>query len=140
MTGDPLPDDDHVARYCRPSTVVLGMPRTGAFTLRAGEDYLSVNWLEHFGAGDVGTAVQLVRAAVARQLELRANGRLAVLNVGAARRAVARDAGFELRIEHMPTDSDPSHAAMFTSGGHRMKIAVELAALLSSEDVYPAVG
>ena len=116
------------------------MPRTGAFTLRAGEDYLSVNWLEHFGAGDVGTAVQLVRAAVARQLELRANGRIVVLNVGAARRAVARDAGFELRIEHMPTDSDPSHAAMFTGGGHRTMIAVELVALLSSEDVYPAVG
>lgn len=116
------------------------MPTTGAFTLRAGEDYLSVNWLEHFSAGDVVTAVQLARAAVGRQLELRRNGRLAVLNVGAARRAVARDAGFGLRIEHMPTDSDPSHAAMFTGGGHRTKIAVELVALISSEDVYPAVG
>ena len=140
MTSDPLPDADHVARYCRPSTVAGGMPTTGAFTLRAEEDYLSVNWLEYFGAADVRTAVQLTGAAVARQLELRANGRLAVLNVGAARHAIAHDAGSGLRIEHMPTDADPSHSAMFADGAHRTRIAVELVALISSEDVFPAVG
>lgn len=116
------------------------MPTTGAFTLRAGEDYLSVNWLEYFGAANVETAVQLARAAVARQLELRANGRLAVLNVGAARGAIAHDAGLSLRIEHMPTDADPSHSAMFTDGAHRTKIAIELVVLISSDDVFPAVG
>ena len=140
MTGDPLPDADHVARYCRPLTVAQGMPTTGAFTLRAGEDYLSVNWLEYFGAANVEAAVQLVRLAVARQLELRANGRLAVLNVGTARDAIAHDAGLNLRIEHMPTDADPSHSAMFADGAHRTKIAIELVALISSDDVFPTVG
>lgn len=126
-------------RYCRPSTVAQGMPTTGAFTLRAGEGYLSVNWLEYFGAADVGTAVQLARATVARHLELRASGRLAVLNVGAARHAIAHNAGSMLRIEHMPTDADPSHSAMFTDGAHRTKTAIELVALISPEDMFPAV-
>lgn len=116
------------------------MPTTGAFTLRAGEDYLSVNWLEYFGAANVEAAVQLVRLAVARQLELRANGRFAVLNVGTARDAIAHDAGLNLPIEHMPTDADPSHSAMFADGVHRTKIAIELVALISSDDVFPTVG
>ena len=37
VTGDPLPDDDHVARYCKPSSVdEHGMPMASAFQLRSG--------------------------------------------------------------------------------------------------------
>ena len=44
MTGAPLPDDDHVARYCKPSSVdEHGMPMASAFQLRSGEQHLSVN-------------------------------------------------------------------------------------------------
>ena len=44
MTGDPLPDDDHVARYCKRSSVdEHGMPMASSFQLRSGEQHLSVN-------------------------------------------------------------------------------------------------
>lgn len=45
-----LPDTDHVSRYCKPSTVGEdGLPTEQAFSLRPGEDHLSVNWLEYLG-------------------------------------------------------------------------------------------
>ena len=48
--NEPLPDRDHVSRYCKPSTVgERGQPMASAFAIRLGEGYLSVNWLEHFG-------------------------------------------------------------------------------------------
>ncbi len=61
MSDKTIPDDDHLTRYCKPSTVDDGLPTASAFELRPGEDHLSVNWLEYFGALDVATAIQLVR-------------------------------------------------------------------------------
>lgn len=139
MTGDPLPDQDHISRYCRPSTIDQGTLQAGAFTPRSGEDYLSVNWLEHFEAPNLPTAVDRMRAVVAQSLDLRPNGRFVVLNIGEAKRAVIRDAGFSLRIEHMPAESDASHAAMLGVDAHPVKIATELIALISSDDIYPAL-
>lgn len=47
--NEPLPDRDHVSRYCKPSTVgERGQLMASAFAVRSGESYLSVNWLEHF--------------------------------------------------------------------------------------------
>ncbi len=55
MAASPLPDDDHVSRYCKPSAVGRdGLPLANAFELRPAckqrpaEDHLSVNWLEYF--------------------------------------------------------------------------------------------
>ena len=63
------------------------------------------------------------------------NGLFAVLNVGAARAAIC-DA--DLRIEHMPTGDDCSHAGIYTR--ESLDIAVELQALVAaSVDVHPAV-
>lgn len=139
MTGDPLPDQDHIARYCRPSSFDQGVLQAGAFTPRPGEDYLSVNWLEHFGAADIASAIESMRTAVAQNLSLRPNGRFVVLNVGAAKRAASRDAGFGLRIEHAPTESDASHAAIFGIDAHPVMITTELIALISAGDIYPAL-
>lgn len=139
MTGDPLPDQDHISRYCRPSTIDQGLPQPGAFMPRAGEDYLSVNWLEHFEVPNLPAAVDRMRTAVAQSLDLRPNGRFVVLNVGEAKRAASRDAGFSLRIEHAPTESDASHAAIFGIDAHPVQIVTELIALISAGDIYPAL-
>ena len=139
MTGDPLPDQDHISRYCRPSTIDQGLPQPGAFMPRPGEDYLSVNWLEHFGAPTLPAAVDRMRTAVAQSLDLRPNGRFVVLNVGEGKRAAFRDAGVSLRIEHTPTESDASHTAIFGIDAHPVQIATELIALTSAGDIYPAL-
>ena len=66
MTGDPLPDNDHFARYCRPQQIRNERPAVSAFVPRANEDHLSVNWLEFFDANSLGLAVARVREASAR--------------------------------------------------------------------------
>lgn len=51
MTGDDLPDGDHVVRYAKPSFVHPdGSIGVGAFRLRQDEGGLSVRWLEGFDA------------------------------------------------------------------------------------------
>ena len=141
MNGDPLPDDDHVARYCKPSSVgANGLPLASAFRLRASEDSLSVNWLEALGAASTDAAVGRVRALfVARGFGLRANGRFAVLNVGAAKAVVRVELGQSLRIEHDPLLDDPSHAAISGFPADDLAVAVELTTLVSREDTYPAI-
>ena len=56
MTGDWLPDGDHVARYCSPRQVENGVPRWLVFRPRPLGEYLSVNWLEFLEAGDLSVA------------------------------------------------------------------------------------
>ena len=135
MTGDPLPDTDHVVRYCPPLRTENGLPTTAAFQPRGGEHYISTNWLEFFKGADMATNLKHVRVAVGAKLTLSRNGLFAVLNVGAARAAIC-DA--DLRIEHMPTGDDCSHAGIYTR--ESLDIAVELQALVAaSVDVHPAV-
>ena len=141
MEGDPLPDDDHVARYCKPSSVgAHGLPLASAFRLRASENSLSVNWLEAIGAPSTDDAVGRVRALfIVRGFGLRANGRFAVLNVGAAKAVVREEVGLSLRIEHDPLPDDPSHAGISGFAADDLAVAVELTALASENDTYPAI-
>lgn len=141
MQGDPVPDDDHVSRYCKPSSVgAHGLPLASAFRLRSYEDFLSVNWLETLGAASMQDAVGRVRALfLARGFGLRANGRFAVLDVGAAKAVVRDEVALSLRIEHDPLPDDPSHAGISGFAADDLTVAVELTALVGQEDVYPAV-
>ena len=89
MRNAPLPEDHHVTRYCKPTTVAdAGLPTVSAFQLRLDEEYLSVNWLEYFGKLELNASLQRVRSEVAKSLALSPNGRFAVLNVGATKTTV----------------------------------------------------
>ena len=60
--GEALPDEHHLSRYCRPSAVGQnGLPMAAAFELKAGEDHLSVNWLEYLGEPNLDAAIARVR-------------------------------------------------------------------------------
>ena len=141
MTEDPLPDSDHVACYCKPSSVdEHGMPMASAFQLRVGERHLSVNWLEHTGSPIVEAAMEHIRSVFrSRGYGLRPNGRFAVLNVGMTKDAVRQGLGQSLRIDHLPLDDDQSHAGIHGQTSDDFAVAVELKALLSAEAVHPAV-
>jgi hypothetical protein len=141
VEGDPLHDDDHVSRYCKPSSVgAHGLPLASAFRLRSSESFLSVNWLEALGAASTDDALARVRELfLARGFGLRAIGRFAVLNVGAAKAAVREELGLSLRVEHDPLPDDPSHAGISGFPADDLAAAVELAALVSQEDSYPAI-
>lgn len=140
MSDRAIPDHDHLSRYCKPSTIDDGLPTASAFELRPGEDHLSVSWLEYFGAHDVATAIQLVRGAFHdKSYRLRPGGRFAVFRCGTARIAVSDGTESPLSIEHLPLVDDPSHAGVFGYAVDDFEVAVELAALVSPRDVYPAV-
>ena len=111
-----------------------------AFELRAGEDHLSVNWLEYFGAQTPEAAVDRVRNAFeAKSYRLGRNGRFAALNVGAAKAAVSETVDGPARIQHLPVDDDESHSGVFGYRVDDLAVAVSLKALVSAENVFPAV-
>ena len=119
MTGDQIPDDDHVVRYVKPSDIDGAAVNGGAFCLRAGEAGLSVNWLEILGGTDPHSQLNEVRRLF--RLQLRSNGRFAKLNAGETKGRVlkgAKEAGIHLvlgvREAPLPStckfEADPSHS------------------------------
>lgn len=111
-----------------------------AFELRAGEDHLSVNWLEYWGAHVPEGALERVRNAFeAKGYRLGRHGRFAVLNVGDARTAVSEAVGGPARIQHLPVDDDESHSGIFGYVTDDLAVAVAIKALVIRENVFPAV-
>ena len=140
MRNEPFPDEHHVARYCKPSSVEDGLPSAEAFTLKQDEEYLSVNWLEYFNAPDLTAAVERVREAFRnKSYQVRRNARFAVLNVEAAKRAVHKATESMPAIKHLPTRDDPSHTGIFGGTAEDFAIAVQLAALITLENMHAAV-
>lgn len=119
MTGKDLPDDDHVVRYVKPTSVRSdGKIAGSAFCLRAqrpDDTGLSVNWLECFRGRTKDQQVAEVRRL--SRLKMRERGRLAELNIESTLQYL-RDELDSLRFVHEPLvaeddyDADPSHAEL----------------------------
>lgn len=136
MSGPPLPDQDHVARYCKPSAMGTdGLPKVAAFELRERDPSLSVNWIEYFGE-DRETSIQEIRQVI--QINLRPNGRFAVFGVAAAKEAVIAGGGSSPDVFSSPHRNDPSHASSSGYMTDDYEVAVELKALVSQQDVHSA--
>ncbi len=137
MTGDPLPDAHHIARYCSPRMVEDGLPTWRAFAPNEEGGAISVNWLEFFAAPDLRSAVDLMRVTFGATYTLRRNGRFAVLNVGRAKLAALRLS--PIRIEHAPTDDNPAHAEVIGVPLEPIDVARTLRQLVAERDVFEAV-
>ena len=93
MRGDPIPDDDHIVRYVKPTGIGANGSINGSeFRLRPerpDDTGVSVNWLECFRSlsrvGQLAAVRQLFR------LSVKATGRFAELNVGRVRRHLAEE-------------------------------------------------
>ena len=132
-----------MARYCSPSRVDQGVPLATAFKPPEDRNDLSVNWLEYFRPSDREEGVQFVRQALLdKDYRIKKDGRLAVLNVGAIRRAfqeVTRSRYRSLMVLHTPQVDDPSHADIRGYTRDEDDIAQALAELVEPEDVFPAI-
>lgn len=111
MKGDPLPGKDHISRYCAPKTAPDGQPTGASFMLRKDEDFLSVNWMEHFGETDQKAQIAKIREHI--ELSLAKSGLFAVLNVGRIIDQIQRFSEKKLAILHEPTQGDPSHSGVY---------------------------
>jgi len=135
MSGTSLPHQDHVARYCKPSAMGTdGLPKVAASELRERDSSLSVNWIEYFGK-DREASIQEIRQII--QVNLRPNGRFAVLGV-AAKEAVIVGGGSSPGAFSSLHRDDPSHAS---SSGYMIddyEVTVELKAPVSQQHVHSA--
>lgn len=115
MPSDPIPDAHHVARHCQPTSLREdGTPGPGAF-ICDDADGISCNWLEYF-PGERARQVSQVQAALAAQRTVRKTHKLAILNVGLARKGALERLGQQIAIVTDPRiakdgkPADPSHA------------------------------
>lgn len=116
MKGDPVPNPHHIARYCGGTQINEDGSISGAaFRLRAGEEFLSVNWLE-FLYRTTRDEIGEIRRVLGAKLRLGATAKIAVLGVGQLRRYVHSESPDkrDLRVLHEPElPGDPSHSGVF---------------------------
>jgi hypothetical protein len=141
MKGDKIPDQHHIARFCRPMQVPDGQIQATAFMLRKDEECLSVNWLEFLNRSSRESEIAELRKIYSAKFNVGARAKLAVLNVGEVREKVLTESPDRRNLEvlHDPQYKevyDPSH-----SGIYNLKQDDELIAELILETVretYPA--
>lgn len=135
MKGDPLPGKDHIARYCAPKTAPDGRPTGASFMLRKKDDeFLSVNWMEHFGGTDQKAQIVKIREHI--ELSLAKYGLFAVLNVEKVIDQIQKFGEKMLAILHEPTHRDPSHSGIY-GYQHEDLLVAELIAEAVIE-IYPS--
>lgn len=120
MKDDPLPQSDHVSRYCSFTTLdAHGRPSQAAFFLREGDDFVSVNWLEHTGFPTRPEQIDAIRKALmAKGLTVRKSGRFGVVNVGDIINHLRSEYEHQLVVSHQPDPpEDPTHSGIFYPGG-----------------------
>lgn len=141
MNKSPLDDHHNVARYYGLRSIGdNGLPTQTAFRLRNGEGFLSVNWLEYFHLHDKDVALKCVRDALRKKGRRRApKSGLAVLNVGAAKRAVSQKLRYTPHITRQPSPGDESHAGIFVKQITAVVAAKVLAKQVRQSDVYPGL-
>ncbi len=134
MKGDPLPGKDHISRYCAPKTAPDGQPTGASFMLRKGEEFLSVNWMEHFRETDKKTQIAKIREYI--ELSLAKYGLFAVLNVGRVIDHIQRFGEKKLAILHEPTQDDPSHSGVHGYQPEDLLVAELIAEMVI--EIYPS--
>lgn len=122
MKGDKIPDQDHVARYCKPTQVSDGEIQATAFMVRSVDKHLSVNWLECFKCDSRENEIAELRKIYSEKFKnIRPSAKIAILNVGEVCEKVLKESSDRRRIEilHDPTPptpfhtGDPSHSGIY---------------------------
>ena len=142
MTGDELPDSDHVVRYVKPSNVQKGIVNAEEFV--GDKEGVSVNWLEYFKGKTKEEQLGQVRRLI--QLTKRPNGRFARLNVGMTKNYVSLE-GSHLRFiqdprpARSPRKADPSHGLIVGVPPRDSPEAMLVADMITDciQELHPAV-
>lgn len=124
--------DHHIARYCNPKTCQGGEISHRAF--RLDDNGVSVNWLEYF-QGSRESQIDRIRSDVSKQLDIRENGRFAVLQIRSIESVFK-----SMYVQHEPSENNPSHAEIRgwpNQKAHYTMIATRLAARISNTDIFP---
>ena len=137
MKGDPLPNTDHVARFCdRKYITENNNVGPGAFMLRKDEEYLSVQWLENLGIETANEKMKELKQIFAKYLKIRPPAQIAIINVGHTCGYVAGESEYLIRILHQPEPNNNAHSGIFDT----MQNDEEIAELIRQTilEIYPA--
>ena len=123
MKNDPIPHQDHVSRWCKPSQVDQGVVGITAFMLgeKDDDDALSVNWLEFLKRPDRTSEISEIQHILSLKMKkVSRNSRLAVLNVERILTSVDEYLKGKLQVTvlHNPDKDegrweDPSHSSIY---------------------------
>ncbi|MCK4619278.1 MAG: hypothetical protein KAT52_04985 [Desulfobacterales bacterium] len=115
MKGDTIPDQNHIARFCRPMQAPEGQIQATAFMLRADDESLSVNWLEFLNCSNRENEITKMRTIYSETFDVGARARIAILNVGEVRKKVLTESqdGRNLEVLHDPLINDLSHSGIY---------------------------
>ena len=148
MNGKDLPENDHIVRYVKPSSLEFEQMNIAEFRLREdrpGEKGVSVNWLEYYK--NLSKKEQLEEVRKVFRLKLRKKGRFAELNVGEIKRFLSEELP-DLRIIHTPLDAegnflaDPSHSEITGLPSNNPEQSDLVAQVIVREcvcDLHPAI-
>ena len=139
MKNDPVPDQDHISRYCSAIRCTETGDVTGAaFMLRSNERYLSVNWLEFLQLASREEEIREIRRVLRSHLTLRANAKIAVFKVDDVLNHVLNESpdSRNLSVLHEPVNGDPSHSGIYGMGIEDQLIADLIAEVIL--ETYPA--
>ena len=114
MKGETIPDQNHIARFCRPMQAPEGQIQATAFMLREGEESLSVNWLEFLNCSSRENEITKIQTIYSETFTVGARARIAILNVGEVRKKVVTESpdGRNLEVLHDPLIDDLSHSGI----------------------------
>jgi len=115
MKGETIPDQNHIARFCRPKQVDEGQIQAAAFFLRANDESLSVNWLEFLNCSNRESEITKIRTIYSETFTVGARAKIAILNVGEVRKKVLTESpdSRNLEVLHDPSMNDPSHSGIY---------------------------
>lgn len=140
MTAD-IHNTDHIVRCCSLRKLEDdGTPAPGAFRLRDNDnDCLSVNWLECFGEGDIDDNIPHVREDLRRHYTTKKSSKLAVLNVGVAKRVVKETRNVDISVRMDPRNDHRSHACVGGYATNNTDVATTLSEMVGKHDMHSAV-
>jgi hypothetical protein len=140
--GDILPDDHHVARYCKQTQTSNGVALGAAFQLEGTHLELSVNWLESLHAEpDRRAQLRAAHAAMSNCLNLKNSGWLAILSVHHIHAPISVGAGtlMKLVVRHHPEPENSAHAGIHGLPAVGDALAAAVALALANRVTEPAV-
>ena len=96
----------NVTRYCKPSLVENGVPKSSAFERRSDEKYLSVYWLEFFKMHtEVENVIEVKKyMTTEKSFQFKPNGSFAVLNIEQSKEYILKESSSEIyyREKNLP--------------------------------------
>lgn len=143
MKGDVIPNNNNIARFCKPITAPEGQIQAAAFMLRSDsdEDSLSVNWLEFLDCLDRESEINKIRKIYSNKFHVGPKAKIAILNVGKVREEVRKKSldGRNLKFLHEPLDDDSSHSGIYNLKPDNEFIAELILETIQDTDIYPAL-